>query len=195
MLLARARRADREAAVDSLLRELAMPTEEVRVLSHLASTGSLTGPANGRGWAEQLIRELGRARRSGEALSVALLGLDDCKALNDSRGHQAGHRLLVEGIAGWYGQLRDVDIFCRWRDDEFAVLAPACLRARAEEVIAPLLRAAPNQHPCAAGVAGWDGRDTSESTVGPADKALLHAKSPGRHSFLAPALAGRQAGA
>jgi diguanylate cyclase len=56
---------------------------------------------------------------------VALLDLDDCKAFNDAHGHQGGDRLLLEAAAAWNGQLRDVDILCRWGGDEFAVL-PAC---------------------------------------------------------------------
>src|SRR5215211_8419539 len=71
-------------------------------------TEPLTGLANRRGWDEQLARELARARRSGEPLSVALLDVDDFKAFNDAHGHQPGDRLLLEAAAAWNGQLRDV---------------------------------------------------------------------------------------
>jgi diguanylate cyclase len=118
------------------VREIEALSEQVRVLARLARTDPLTGLANRRGWDEQLARELARARRSGEALSVALLDLDDFEAFNDAHGHQAGDRLLLEAAAAWNGQLRDVDILCRWSGDEFAVLLPACSRAQAAEVIA-----------------------------------------------------------
>lgn len=114
----------------ALVREIEALSEQVRVLARLARSDPLTGLANRRGWDEQLARELARARRSGEALSVALLDLDDFKALNDAHGHQAGDRLLLEAAAAWYGQLRDVDILCRWGGDEFAVLLPACPEPR-----------------------------------------------------------------
>jgi diguanylate cyclase (GGDEF)-like protein len=169
--------------VAALVRELEALSEQVRVLTRLARTDPLTGLANRRGWDEQLARELARARRSGEALSVVLLDLDDFKAFNDAHGHQAGDRLLLEAAAAWNGQLRDVDTLCRWGGDEFAVLLPACTRAQADEVIARLGPATPHHQSCAAGVAGWDGSETSEVLLGRADNALFDAKNVRRRSM------------
>jgi diguanylate cyclase (GGDEF)-like protein len=179
----RARRASSDPVVARLVREIEALSEEVRVLALLARTDPLTGLANRRGWDEQLARELARAGRSGEALSVALLDFDDFKAFNDAHGHQAGDRLLLEAAAVWSGQLRDVDILCRWGGDEFAVLLPACPRAQADEVIARLRAATPRQQCCAAGVAGWDGCETSEGLLGRADNALFDAKGVRRRSI------------
>jgi GGDEF domain-containing protein len=139
--------------VASLRREIAALTEEVRALAQLARTDPLTGLANRRGWDEQLSRELARAQRSGAALSVALLDLDDFKSFNDTHGHQAGDRLLVEAAAAWRGQLRDID-----------------------EVIARLGPATPGLQSCAAGVAAWDGSETLHDLVRRADTALLAEK-------------------
>jgi diguanylate cyclase (GGDEF)-like protein len=172
----RVRRASSDPVVAALVREIEALSEQVRVLARLARTDPLTGLANRRGWDEQLARELARARRSGEALSVALLDLNEFKAFNDAHGHQAGDRLLLEAATAWKGQLRDVDILCRWGGDEFAVLLPACPRAQADEVIARVGAATPRQQSCAAGVAGWDGREISEGLLGRADKALFDAK-------------------
>ena len=152
--------------VAGLVREIEALSEQVRVLARLARTDPLTRLANRRGWDEQLARELARARRSGEALSVALLDLDNFNAFNDAYGCQAGDRLLLEAATAWYGQLRGVDILCRWGGDEFAVLLPACPRAQADKVIARLRAATPRQQCCAAGVAGWDGSETSEGLLG-----------------------------
>ena len=179
----RARRASSGHVVTALERENELLTEQVRVLARLARTDPLTGLANRRGWDEQLARELARARRSGETLSVALLDLDNFKAFNDAHGHQAGDRLLLEAAAAWNGQLRDVDILCRWGGDEFAALLPACPQAQADEVIARLRAATPRQQCCAAGVAGWDGSETSEGLLERADKALLEAKGARRRSL------------
>jgi diguanylate cyclase (GGDEF)-like protein len=179
----RARRATSDPVVARLEREVEALTEEVRVLALLARTDPLTGLANRRGWDEQLARELARARRSGEALSVALLDLDDFKAFNDAHGHQAGDRLLLEAAAAWNGQLRDIDILCRWGGDEFAVLLPACPRAQADEVIARLRAATPRHQSCAAGVASWDGSETPERLLGRADNTLFGAKGVRRRSI------------
>jgi diguanylate cyclase (GGDEF)-like protein len=172
----RARRADDGTDVASLLREIAALTEEVRALARLARTDPLTGLANRRGWDEQLSRELARAQRSGGALSVALLDLDDFKSFNDVHGHQAGDRLLVEAAAAWRDQLRDIDILCRWGGDEFALLLPDCSGSEAEEVIARLGPATPSLQSCAAGVAGWNGRETLHDLLRRADTALLEEK-------------------
>jgi diguanylate cyclase (GGDEF)-like protein len=162
--------------VGSLLREIAALTAEVRTLAQLVRTDPLTGLANRRGWDEQLSRELARAQRTGADLSVALLDLDNFKSFNDAHGHQAGDRLLVEAAAAWRGQLRDIDVLCRWGGDEFALLLPDCPAHEAEEVIGRLRAATPSLQSCAAGVAAWDGRDTSHDLLHRADAALLEEK-------------------
>ena len=50
----------------------------------------LTGLANRRSWDERLDDELERSIRTATPVSVALLDLDDFKAVNDRGGHQAG---------------------------------------------------------------------------------------------------------
>ena len=171
-------RAPREGDSDvaSLLREIAALTAEVRSLALLARTDPLTGLANRRAWDEQLTRELARAQRSGAAVSVALLDLDDFKRYNDAQGHQAGDRLLVEAAAAWERELRAIDLLCRWGGDEFALLLPDCSRDQAHEVIARLCPATPSRQSCAAGVAAWDGRETAHDLLGRADTALLKQK-------------------
>src|ERR687898_592536 len=85
--------------VAALRRQNAALMEEVGELTRQARTDPLTGLANRRGWNEQLSRELAQAQRSGRPVSVALMDIDDFKAFNDSRGHQAGDRLLVAAAA------------------------------------------------------------------------------------------------
>ena len=159
-----------------LLREIAALKEEVGELTRLSRTDPLTGLANRRGWDEQLDRELARARRSGRAVSVTLLDLDDFKGFNDAHGHQAGDRLLVAGAAAWRGQLRDGDVLCRWGGDEFAVLLPDCSEDEAREIIARVKAITPSLQSCAAGVAEWDGVETSDEVVWRADAELLEQK-------------------
>jgi len=172
----RPRRADGGTDVASLVRQNAALTEQVRTLARQARTDPLTGLANRRGWDEQLGRELARAERSGSVLSVALLDLDDFKSFNDLHGHQAGDRLLLEAAAAWRGQLREIDVLCRWGGDEFALLLPDCSGRDAHEVIARLTRATPSRQSCAAGVAAWDGHETSHDLLRRADTALLEEK-------------------
>ena len=165
------RRGGRDAG--ALLREVAALKEEVGELGRQARTDPLTGLANRRGWDEQLDRELAQASRSGRPVSVALLDLDDFKGFNDAHGHQAGDRLLVAAAAAWQGQLRDGDVLCRWGGDEFAALLPDCSEDAAREIIARLTPTTPAQQSCGAGIAEWDGAETSDELVWRADAELL----------------------
>jgi diguanylate cyclase (GGDEF)-like protein len=159
-----------------LLRQNAALVEEVGELSRQARTDPLTGLANRRGWNEQLSRELAQAQRSGRPVSVALMDIDDFKAFNDSRGHQAGDRLLVAAAAAWQGQLREGDLLCRWGGDEFAALLPDCSEGAAHEIIARVTSTTPGLQSCAAGVVSWDGAETSDELVWRADVELLKRK-------------------
>jgi diguanylate cyclase (GGDEF)-like protein len=172
----RVRRPEPGTNVAALLREIAALRNDVRALARLARTDPLTGLANRRGWDEQLDRELARARRSGGAVSVALLDFDDFKGFNDAHGHQAGDRLLVAAAAAWQGQLRAVDVLCRWGGDEFAVLLPDCSEREIREIIARISQSTPSRQSCAAGVAAWDGNETAHDLLRRADTQLLEQK-------------------
>jgi len=160
----------------ALRRQISALTEEVGELARLARTDPLTGLANRRGWEEQLGRELAQAQRSGRPVSVALLDLNDFKGFNDAHGHQAGDRLLVAAAAAWQGQLRDGDLLCRWGGDEFAALLPDCSEDAAQEIIARVTPTTPSLQSCAAGIAAWDGSETSDELMSRADAELLNQK-------------------
>jgi len=163
-------------SVAALLREIAALRQEVGELGRLARTDPLTGLANRRGWDEQLNREIAQARRSGRPVSVALLDLNDFKGFNDAGGHQAGDRLLVAAAAAWRGQLRDGDVLCRWGGDEFAALLPDCSEDDAREIMARVASSTPSLQSCAAGIAEWDGTETSDELVRRVDAELLTEK-------------------
>ena len=62
--------------------------DHVSQLREHATTDVLTGIPNRRIFEAQLARELERAVRRRRPLSVALLDVDDSKAVNDTHGHQ-----------------------------------------------------------------------------------------------------------
>lgn len=107
----------------------------------------LTGLFNRRYMEETLGRELERARRDEEPLSLLMIDLDYFKALNDEHGHAAGDRVLR-----WFGDLirtkvRPGDVACRYGGEEFLVIMPAASRQvamkRAEEIRASFERLVP----------------------------------------------------
>ena len=97
--------------VHQLVREI---NQLLTTLHGVARTDALTGVPNRRAWDEELPRELSRAQRSRERLSVALIDLDHFKRFNDDRGHQAGDQLLKESAAGWAAQIRGGDFLARY---------------------------------------------------------------------------------
>ena len=98
--------------------------EKTRGLRHLSRTDGLTGLLNHRTFYERLDEELRRAQRYESPLSVALIDLDDFKAVNDTRGHQFGDLLLVRCAELMRRELRRTDIICRYGGDEFGVIMP-----------------------------------------------------------------------
>jgi diguanylate cyclase (GGDEF)-like protein len=106
----------------------------------LAVTDSLTGLTLRRPFLEQLTRELTRAGRSREPVSVLMLDVDDFKAYNDTFGHMAGD-LILKGVAE---VLRAVvppgGIIARYGGEEFVVLLPRLSRHQASDVAEKIRR-------------------------------------------------------
>jgi diguanylate cyclase (GGDEF)-like protein len=99
-------------------------TEEVARLSADATTDPLTGLANHRAFQERLRAEVARAARHAGPLAVALVDVDNFKAVNDAGGHAVGDEVL-RGVARVLGEhLRTEDVLARVGGDEFAVLLP-----------------------------------------------------------------------
>ena len=92
-------------------------------LREAALTDHLTGLYNRRAFEAAAGRELARARRAGEPVSLIMMDVDAFKAVNDARGHAAGDELLVEVARVLREQVRAVDVAARPGGDEFAVLA------------------------------------------------------------------------
>jgi diguanylate cyclase (GGDEF)-like protein len=73
---------------------------------------------------KRLEEELGRARRYGHNLSLVMLDLDNFKNYNDSHGHLAGDRVLIQVGAILKDVIRDCDIPCRFGGEEFTIILP-----------------------------------------------------------------------
>jgi diguanylate cyclase (GGDEF)-like protein/PAS domain S-box-containing protein len=87
-----------------------------------AEHDSLTKLYN-RGWFEaQLEQECNRVRRTGQSAMLLFIDLDRFKYINDTAGHVAGDRLLVEVSQRLKSRLRGSDYLARMGGDEFAVL-------------------------------------------------------------------------
>ncbi|MGI5185051.1 GGDEF domain-containing protein [Dactylosporangium sp. CA-152071] len=161
-----------------LLRQLEAQTARVRELSR---TDELTGLPNRRAWGAELPAALERARRDGAGLAVVMIDLDHFKRFNDEYGHPAGDRLLKSAAAAWSGQLRGTDHLARYGGEEFIALLPGADTAESVAVLRRLMAATPLGQTFSAGLARWNGVETSDELVARADAALYDAKRAGRN--------------
>jgi diguanylate cyclase (GGDEF)-like protein len=146
-----------------------------RRLRSLAATDILTGLPNRQAFESTLTNEIARAERANTPLAVALVDLDNFKAINDSEGHQAGDRVLAELPGRWCRELRAHDVLARYGGDEFVVLLPNCPLDDAEDALDRMSRAG---HPtCSVGVATLAWGENPEMLLARADAALYRAKS------------------
>jgi diguanylate cyclase (GGDEF)-like protein/PAS domain S-box-containing protein len=85
----------------------------------------LTGIANRRHFDVALDRELRRAQRNGNALSLLLMDIDSFKAYNDHFGHQQGDACLSMVAEAFASMLqRPADLAARYGGEEFAAVLP-----------------------------------------------------------------------
>ena len=97
---------------------------QLEKISELVCEDMLTGSLNRRGMEKAMAREIARANRSGEALSVAFLDLDDFRLINDRYGHLAGDDALVHLVRIARQTLRASDFIARYGGDEFLLIFP-----------------------------------------------------------------------
>jgi diguanylate cyclase (GGDEF)-like protein len=161
-----------------LLRHVERQARQVR---ELARCDELTGLPNRRAWNDELPRALERARRNNEPVAIAILDLDHFKRYNDTYGHPAGDQLLKAASAAWHAALRDIDVIARFGGEEFVVLLPDAGAGDGQRALTRALEATPLGQTFSAGLAVWDGAETSDELLARADTALYAAKAAGRN--------------
>lgn len=163
-----------------------------RKLAHQALHDSLTGLANRRQCQQELERVLARVARSGIACSLFYIDLDQFKYINDTLGHAAGDRLLVEFSSLLRTSVREGDLLSRFGGDEFTVLVYNVDALSAMRVAENLRKVVTDYRylevgnvytiSCSIGVAMIDNTSTTvDECMAHADLACHIAKSQGRN--------------
>lgn len=99
--------------------------ERTRQLQEQSRRDALTHLGNYRAFHEDLRRELARAEREREPLTLVFLDLNRFKQLNDTYGHQAGDAALSEVAACLNRACRVSDLAFRLGGDEFCIILPS----------------------------------------------------------------------
>jgi diguanylate cyclase (GGDEF)-like protein len=116
-----------QALFGYLARQTALAIENVALHDRLrrqATIDELTGLANHRRFQEALQHEAARTMRSARPTGLALVDLDDFKAITDRCGHEFGDVVLRAVAEAVGGPCRSTDVAARYGFDELAVILP-----------------------------------------------------------------------
>jgi diguanylate cyclase (GGDEF)-like protein/PAS domain S-box-containing protein len=119
----RAHREDNEIVlISTIAHDITALKETQHRLHHEATHDPLTGLPNRALFNEVADQAFGRAARHHTTTAVMFLDLDRFKDVNDSLGHGAGDRLLVEVAQRLRVTVRAGDLVARMGGDEFCIL-------------------------------------------------------------------------
>src|ERR671917_277835 len=159
-----------------------------RELESQANTDPLTGLGNLRALQRQLANLLDVHRRYRHPFGLLLMDIDGLKRINDSHGHQAGDRVLMQVAMSLRRSIRSVDTAARIGGDEFCILLPEQDLKSAAKLAARLATAVEEEVPArgappvtiSIGVASSpEHGDDAEALIDSADRAMYRAKAAG----------------
>lgn len=168
--------------------------ERDETLRRMANHDSLTGLVNRKFFIELLEQELLRLGEQKGSCALFFFDLDRFKHINDTYGHAAGDRLLVQIAEMLRKRLRDGDVLARFGGDEFVALVRNVNRKSAQEIGASLVSKM-QEFTFYEGVDALkihfsvgitminDGRATPHHYLKQADMAVHEAKSQGRNRY------------
>lgn len=163
-------------------------------LEQMSITDGLTGIRNRRFFDQVMHREMARAIRQKEPISVLMIDIDYFKKVNDTYGHQAGDEVL-KSIAQTLARTvhRSTDLLARYGGEEFILVLPntteagalhmaECIRTVIAEISFDAI-ALGFRVSVSIGVQGGipAQEDNHEHWVRLADEALYQAKAQGRN--------------
>lgn len=190
---------DGRPCVQGIVRDISSRRLAEQKIQWLAFYDELTRLPNRRLASDRLGHALAASRRSKASGAIMMLDLDNFKTLNDTQGHDAGDRLLVEAAARIQACVRQEDTVARFGGDEFVVLIEGLgedelSAATHAEVVAEKIRLAFEtpfnvaagargfRTTCSIGVALFKGQELSiDDLLKQADVALYQAKGAGRN--------------
>jgi diguanylate cyclase (GGDEF)-like protein len=187
---------DERIPPEELVARVQTAVENLRVHRARSDTDALSGLLQRRALLVGLHRAYAVARRTETPLCVALIDIDNFKAVNDTYGHATGDRVIARLGALLRCRFRTEDLRGRWGGEEFIVVFPNTTPTFVHRAMAKLLEEfeampfrATNGHPFrvsfTAGIACHPGHATSpEELILEADRLLYQGKTEGRRRVL-----------
>jgi diguanylate cyclase (GGDEF)-like protein len=166
--------------------------EELNKVRLLSLTDEFTGLPNRRAFMRRLKDEISRSQRYGASLALAIIDLDEFKAINDIHGHAAGDAILRCYATDVLTVLRHHDLVARYGGEEFAILMPNTtregavaaiekVRSRALQVVCEFQGRDFKLPTFSTGVALYAIGESHTDLIDRADRALYRAKRLGRN--------------
>jgi diguanylate cyclase (GGDEF)-like protein len=163
-------------------------------LRRLVDFDPLTGLFNKRSFNALFEKECQRSSGKSGSCALFFIDLDQFKYVNDSLGHAAGDRLLIDIARLLKKRLRAKDVVSRFGGDEFAVLAKSVDKLGATEMASAIVKEVGDylfvekgktfRIGCSIGVVLVDSKAYSaEELFAHADMACYSAKSQGRNRY------------
>jgi diguanylate cyclase (GGDEF)-like protein len=159
------------------------------LLTRQVSEDGLTKTASREHFMQSADALINLSKRQNKPLSLIMFDVDEFKKINDSYGHVAGDRALVQVTSTVTSVLRSSDLLGRFGGDEFMILLPESSLQFAEETAERLrmeinrarLEGTNHAFSCSFGVAEVVPDEHIMATIDRADKALLAAKKRGKN--------------
>jgi diguanylate cyclase (GGDEF)-like protein len=121
--------------IGNVINKIVEVSQQLRMetLEAHAYTDSLTGLYNRR-YAEQYFSLLSKTMNRG-VNAVAMLDIDDFKQINDTYGHAAGDKVLIDLAALMLSEFRKTDTVIRWGGEEFLLVLNSVSPAQARVLL------------------------------------------------------------
>ncbi|MDP9067068.1 MAG: diguanylate cyclase [Actinomycetota bacterium] len=149
------------------------------------SAAWVVGLPQRKSFEQRLSQEISRSERSGAALSILLIDLDQLEEVNEQMGREAGDQVLAEVADALGTTLRTSDTLYRYGGDEFAAILPdtelatAYLAAERCRAAMKEIKAGGRATSASVGVAQFSSGRTAEEVIARAEIALFRAKESG----------------
>jgi len=158
-------------------------------IEELSLVDALTKLGNRRMFDQEIVKELGKAKRYDTGLCLIFLDIDNFKHVNDTYGHQKGDDILRELGQIIKDSLRDTDWASRYGGEEFCVVLPMTTEEGAlnvaerlrHRVEVDLGKALEQTFTVSIGLSKFDKGLNLKDWIERADKAVYYSKQHGKN--------------